>query len=237
MSNSKEININLFKPHTGHAKANAKMIIIMILIWAIAVFGFQFLLLGLQKPVPEENYVKFETLWPNISSGKSKTAQSRDFSKILLSVLGKNIALSAKDKTILQETLSNTVYGLMSAKDRSIFKDIDKNREKAAKLTVKALGLKSEGFDKLMIELLPVSLVSVKSAKISSANKQALPDLMSFYLIHNRSILTDAKFLGFPFHYFYTSQLLLIIFVVLCLIYCILTDRIHEKYGFVEKND
>ncbi|MFC1670672.1 DUF4212 domain-containing protein, partial [Spirochaetota bacterium] len=57
------------------------------------------------------------------------------------------------------------------------------------------------------------------------------------YLIHNRNVLTDIKFLGFPFHYFYTSQLLLIMFVLICLVYCIATDRIHRKYGFIEEKE
>ena len=56
-------------------------------------------------------------------------------------------------------------------------------------------------------------------------------ETMGLYLIHNRSVLTDTKFLGFPFHYFYTAVFLLILFVGLCWLYCIRTDMFHKKYG------
>jgi putative solute:sodium symporter small subunit len=48
---------------------------------------------------------------------------------------------------------------------------------------------------------------------------KALPDMMSYYLTHNQSFLTDTPFLGFPFHYFYTAVFLLVLFVVLCIVY------------------
>ena len=141
-------------------------------------------------------------------------------------------------KKVLNETVSSVIYDLLPAGNRALLAgDFKKNRERAVKESIAALGLKSSGFDQLMIELLPSSLVGAKSGKLSKGNIKAIPGIMKLYLIHNRNALTDAKFLGFPFHYFYTSQLLLIMFVLICLVYCIVTDRIHSKYGFIEDNE
>ena len=86
-----------------------------------------------------------------------------------------------------------------------------------------------------MANLLPTSLVPVKLDELSSDNKTALPGIMKLYLIHNQCSLTNFKFMGFPFHYWYTAQFLLIMFVLLCLIYDVITDRENKKYGFVEE--
>ena len=86
-----------------------------------------------------------------------------------------------------------------------------------------------------MKDLLPSSLVKVESSALSDESKQALPEIMELYLIHNQSFLTDFKFLGFPFHYWYTAQFLLILFVLLCLYYAVSIDRMNEEYEFVEE--
>ena len=71
-------------------------------------------------------------------------------------------------------------------------------------------------------------------ATFSAENKASIPDIMSKYLIHNQSFLTDFKFLGFPFHYFYTSIFLLILFIGLCLLYCIRIDKRNIILGIEE---
>ncbi|RKX20065.1 MAG: hypothetical protein DRP35_06675 [Candidatus Zixiibacteriota bacterium] len=43
------------------------------------------------------------------------------------------------------------------------------------------------------------------------------------------------RFLGFPFHYFYTAVFLLVLFVGLCWIFCFQTDRIYKKLGIEER--
>ena len=62
-------------------------------------------------------------------------------------------------------------------------------------------------------------------------SRDVVAEAMGLYLIHNRSVLTDLKFLGFPFHYFYTAVFLLILFVGLCWLYCVRTDLFNKKYG------
>jgi putative solute:sodium symporter small subunit len=68
----------------------------------------------------------------------------------------------------------------------------------------------------------------------SIENRQIFEEAMGLYLIHNRSVLTDTVFLGFPFHYFYTAVFLLVLFVGLCWLFCIRTDMFHKKYGIEE---
>lgn len=70
--------------------------------------------------------------------------------------------------------------------------------------------------------------------ELTEAEVTAIPVIMKTYLIHNRSILTDTKFLGFPFHYFYTAEFLLILFVLLCVIYVYRIQRLQKKFNIVE---
>jgi putative solute:sodium symporter small subunit len=79
-----------------------------------------------------------------------------------------------------------------------------------------------------------IAALEVKSSLMGSfdANSRKIfEEAMELYLIHNRSVLTDTIFLGFPFHYFYTAVFLLILFVGLCWLYCVRTDMFNKKYG------
>ena len=85
-----------------------------------------------------------------------------------------------------------------------------------------------------MKDLLPNSLVKVQNPTLSTEVKESLPKIMELYLVHNQSFLTDFRFLGFPFHYWYTAQFLLILFVVLCLIYAVSIDKINTNHAVPE---
>ncbi len=236
MPESQEYNVNFFKPVTKHTRANMWLVIIMVLVWAVGVFGFQFLLIALNEPTPEKSYTQFEKAWPVvIAKQDTNVVTKQSLSRVYLSVLGKNIAVKPVHKKVLKEALSSTVLGLMAEKD-SVYKEaLVNNPEEAVNLAKAAIGLKADGFDKLMADLLPTSLITVESKELSDANKAAIPGIMKLYLIHNQSALTDFKFLGFPFHYWYTAQFLLIMFVLLCLLYAYITDKENKKYGFVEE--
>lgn len=237
MSNSNDYDVNFFKPITEHARANAKLITIMFLIWAFAVFGFQFMLIIFNKPTPEKNYVQFQKDWPAIIETTSTVEMNQEFSRTLLSVLGKNIVLKANDKITLQNALHWSVYNLLDEEAKVNFlNDLKNNKEKAIETTIQAIGLKDTGFDMLRRDLLPSSLISNGNGTISNEELNAIPGIMELYLVHNRSFLTDTIFMGFPFHYWYTAQFLLIMFVILCLIYAKITDKQNEKHNFVEKD-
>ncbi len=192
-----------------------------IIIWFVGVFGFQFLLIATNKPTPEDTLVTFNKVWPQIESGEATLIQQQEFSKTLLMVLGKNIALSETDRTVLKESLSLTAANLtlgLTLEPQTV---------------ANALNLKDTGFDKLMVELLPHSLIQTES----TAHSADLPAIMAKYCIHPRGPLTEFTFLGFPFHYWYTAQFLLALFVLLCLLYALRIEHLYKKYGFVEEHD
>ena len=66
MTDHEKYNVNFFKPLTDHARANKKIIITLAVIWAVAVFGFQILLILLNQPTPEKNFTTFESIWPAV---------------------------------------------------------------------------------------------------------------------------------------------------------------------------
>jgi putative solute:sodium symporter small subunit len=109
------------------------------------------------------------------------------------------------------------------------------SNDDAIEVAVASIGLKSEGFDKIMKDLLPTSLIRVEDPSLNAELKESLPEIMKLYLTHNQSFLTDFKFFGFPFHYWYTAQFLLILFVVLCLIYAVMIEKINKRHEIVEE--
>ncbi len=44
------------------------------------------------------------------------------------------------------------------------------------------------------------------------------------------SVLTETSFLGFPFHYWFSGQFLIIWFILLCFVFNLRIDRLTEKY-------
>jgi putative solute:sodium symporter small subunit len=133
-------------------------------------------------------------------------------------VLGKNVSLRESDKPVLRSVLSAVVYSLG-------VKNVDPQAAAAA------IGLGTDGFEPLLVSILKSSLVAVTSEIISEEHKKALPGIMDLYLVHNRSVLTDTRFLGFPFHYWYSAQFLLILFVGLCWLFCYMTDVSNRRFS------
>ncbi|MCK7511612.1 MAG: DUF4212 domain-containing protein [Desulfobacterales bacterium] len=90
------------------------------------------------------------------------------------------------------------------------------------------------GTTSLEAPILAASLKKDFPASLTEPSFNRLPELMKLYLTHNQSVLTDTKFIGFPFHYFYTAIFLLVLFVVLCIVYNILIEWRLNKEGIVE---
>ena len=231
MTDQEKYKVNFFKPLTDHARANKKIIIILATIWAVGVFGFQILLMMLNQPTPEKNYTRFEAIWHAVVENADTNIETKqEFSKILLSVLGKNIAVKDDHKAVLKKTLSLTVYSMLSDSVKPGFAE-----EPDVSLAKETIGLTTTVFDKIMGDLLPSSLIKVETNTLCDGCKNSLPKIMKLYLVHNQNALTDFQFMGFPFHYWYTAQFLLIMFVVLCLIYAKTVDRMNKKYDFIEE--
>jgi putative solute:sodium symporter small subunit len=234
MTNYEQYEVNFFRPLSEHGKSNTKLISVLAIIWAVAVFGFHFLLIFISTPTPEQTLSEFNSVWPQVVEDNSATIEMKQvFSKSILMVLGKNIAVNENHKAVLKEFLSWTVYSMQADSLKPLY-EAESNDEKI-KVAAASIGLRAEGFDKIMKDLLPTSLVKVGNSSLSTESKKALPEIMNLYLVHNQSFLTDFRFLGFPFHYWYTAQFLLILFVVLCLIYAVLIEKLNVKHNFIEE--
>lgn len=246
---SDEYHISFFKPTTPQATANRNMVLWLVLIWFFAIFGFHTLLWIIEKPTPEPAYTAFQNVWDEVKSQKADQTQLQKFGQSTLSVLGK-VAITPADRAILDNALSNTVYQLSDeaaktglvekVKDFEALKngieDIsDQDYIKSKKAISAELSplLKLSALD-IRSKILPLELTSGNMDNLTAETKENLPGIMKKYLVHNQSFLTDFKFLGFPFHYFYTAVFLLILFVGLCWLYCVKTDSLNAKLNVID---
>ena len=250
-TNDNEYHFNLFKPTTEHGRRNRNIIVTMILIWAVAVFGFQLLLVILQKPTPEKTYITFESVWDKVKSGNASVTENQDYIKALIAVYGKSSVKKDK-KEILRHGITTAAYGMVSDSEKVVLsgyiltlRDARENLTSATddayiqlqttlsetKNAINEMLDARIGIEPTSVEatLLPYCL-NEQGKGLTSADMEILPQVMKLYLIHNQSVLTDTKFLGFPFHYFYTAELLLILFVLLCLIYSYRIEALDKKY-------
>ncbi|PLX12731.1 MAG: hypothetical protein C0597_12640 [Marinilabiliales bacterium] len=248
-SNQNDYHISFFRPTTVQAKWNRNLAIKLILIWAVAVFGFHFLLKAIEKPTPEAAYLNYKEVWGNVMMDNASTAELQSFAHSSLSVLGK-VFVSSEEKAVLSNALSWTTFQLAdSAQKELIFEQVVEfeklkseitsisdpdyigAKNKISQLVSPILGLENNDPRKNIVS---ISLVSSDLKEFNAENKDAFPAIMTKYLIHNQSFLTDFKFLGFPFHYFYSAVFLLILFVFLCWIYCVRVDAMNLKLDIEE---
>ncbi len=256
MEQTDQYNFSIFKPRNLHGKKNRNIILTILAIWATAVFGFQFLLRAIEKPTPEKALTMFESVWPAVHSGMQGESELETLLHSIILVKGKNI-VKPEDQKVLSDAINTIFYIVVpdSIKTRIIMQTSGLNelkkrlsglrdqeyldvgariREEAGSLrkTVASfVGLK-EGSNEAVI--LVSSLQATYNESLSDDVINRLPGIMKLYLIHNQSWLTDKKFLGFPFHYFYTAVFLLILFIALCIIYNKMIEAKLEKDGIVE---
>ncbi len=157
------------------------------------------------------------------------------------------MSIQASDRIILDKAVSSIVYKLVPAQSKESFfnqvSEFNKIKDEITslsdeeyvalkvKITEESASLLNLNTYSLEAKLIPFELIAESMKSYDNKNNELLEAVMSKYLIHNQSFLTDFKFLGFPFHYFYTSVFLLILFVGLCWFYCYRTDKIHEQLG------
>lgn len=255
-TSSNNYDFNLFKPVSQYGRKNRNLILILGTIWFVAIFGFQMLLLIFQKPTPEKSLITFESVWNNVKSGKATEQEKKDFVNSLISVAGKS-SVKASDKGVLVNSLSWSVYSMISDSDKVILsgqiKELAVVREKLARANeTEYPGLKS---DLQRIKATINSIANEKTGVDPTNNKEAilpynlsqdyndptpiemdaLLKVMKLYLTHNQSFLTDTKILGFPFHYFYTAEFLLMLFVGLSLFYSIRITQLQKKFSIKEE--
>lgn len=239
-----DYHISFFKPTTESARHNRNMVVQLVLIWAVAIFGFQILLKILEKPVPEPAFKLFETSWQSIEAGSPSRADYQGAGQAILSVLGK-IAIQADDQALLEKNLSSLAFHLSGQRDElkaaladfearaAIITDISDEVYVAKKNALIPVLAELFALDELdaRSKIAPLVVKSELMESFEDSGRDQIMGTMGLYLIHNRSKLTDTKFLGFPFHYFYTAVFLLILFVGLCWLYCVRTDMFNRKYG------
>jgi putative solute:sodium symporter small subunit len=248
-SNQNDYHISFFKPTTAQAKWNRNLAIKLILIWAVAVFGFHFLLRAIEKPTPEEAYVQYEKVWENISKENASIEEMQKFAHSSLSVLGK-VFIKTEQKNALQNAVSWSAFQLAdSAQKIMLIDEVVKfetlkseinsisdpeyiaTKRSLSELASSILGLAQND---VRTKLISLELASSDMKVFKAESKELIPSIMSTYLIHNQSFLTDFKFLGFPFHYFYSAVFLLILFVFLCWLYCVRVDKMHLELDIDE---
>jgi putative solute:sodium symporter small subunit len=255
-TSNKDYNFNLFNPGSQYGRKNRNLIIILVALWFVAIFGFQILLLLFEKPTPEKTLITFETAWDNVKGGNATEQEKKDFINSLVTVNGKS-SVKPADRIILDNVLTRAVYEMVSDSEKVILsgniKDLVETREKLTvasdaeytilksdliriKATINSIVNEKTGIDPTNNKeaIIPYSL-NAENKELSSDEIKALPQIMKLYLTHNQSFLTDMKILGFPFHYFYTAEFLLILFVGICLFYSIRTTQLQKRFSIKEE--
>jgi putative solute:sodium symporter small subunit len=246
---SNDYHISFFKPTTPQAVANRNIIVWLILIWFVAIFGFHILLRVIEKPVPEPAYNSFIKVWDKVQKGNASYAEIQEFGKSTLMVFGKS-SITAEERNVLKESVSWSLLNLTTDSLRSnlissiqnfekiqgeITNIAEPNYVKAKKeLNVTLCPMLDLDKQDVRTTILPLALTSTNIENLTDDTKSVVPGIMEKYLIHNRSVLTDTRFLGFPFHYFYSAVFLLILFVGLCWIYCVKTDKLNSKFNIAD---
>jgi putative solute:sodium symporter small subunit len=246
-----EYRISFFKPTTLPAKTNRNLIVKLFISWAVAIFGFQILLRVIEKPIPEDALITFSSAWENIESGSATYVDYQDIAQSMIQVMGK-ITIKPDDYGALKD---GTGWALSKVYPEDDLSDLQQDVQHLNLLKEQITSLQDEeylatkeliiskaapalgiGEGTLLAQLLAIGLDD-QLQLLAEENRKKIPEIMSLYLTHNRSVLTDTVFLGFPFHYFYTAVLLLVFFIGLCWIYCYRTDKLHAKLNFLEKID
>ncbi len=228
MDVSNKYDINFFTPHTPFLKEATKLIWIGLTVWFLATYGFQTLLRIIEKPTPEAGYLVYEKVYPKLMQGNATPEELVSMSNVYLSLIGKAVAL--QNNAPLKNAFTGTLVALLPADQQAqlmkVASEAATNKKVDTAFIAKALGIDT---NEAMKAALPYALAPVDASKNVMVSPE-IPAIMDKYLIHNQSVLTDTIVLGFPFHYLYTALFLLILFVLICLVYCKAVDSLMKKY-------
>jgi putative solute:sodium symporter small subunit len=253
---SNEYKFSLFNPVSPYGRKNRNLILTILITWFVAVFGFQLLLLLFQKPTPEKSLITFESVWENVKTGKATEQEKKDFVNSLVAVAGKS-TLKPANKIVLDNALTWSVFSMVSDSEKVILsgqiRELLTIKEKLPEATdaeyvlmqsdlkriktiINSIANEKTGIDPTnnKAAILPYNL-NAENKELSAEDREALPKIMKLYLTHNQSFLTDMKIFRFPFHYFYTAEFLLILFVSMCLFYSIRITHLQKKFSIKEE--
>jgi len=245
-TNNQEYRISFFKPSNPQTTANRNMVLWLLLIWALAVFGFHVVLKLIEEPTPEPALISYQDVSSNVYQGSASLNEMQTFASVPLQVLSK-VFIAPDERKELQDALNWAMFQIANEKQTEDLKaeiaefkaveekttDILANDYQTAKLELMAVAAPVLGLSDrdVRTKILPLELNTEYPQKMTVEKITQLESVLNKYLIHNESVLTNIKVLGFPFHYFYSAVFLLIFFVFLCWIYCVRTDALNKKYG------
>lgn len=229
-----DYHVNLICPKTLYTKNHARLVIYTLIVWAIAVFGFQILLKIFEKPTKELSYQQFENVWPKVVSGSYSNDDIKVFLNSSLNIYGR--ALSANEKESIQEVITWSISNILPQNSKEEIDHLIEGK-RYKEISNQLSSFISFPDEKVKSNLLPYALIRTGNVEnLLNKNIQIIPVIMKKYLIHRRSFLTDSNFLGFPFHYWYTAEFLLILFVFLCWFYCYKLKKINKHHNYQESN-
>ncbi|MBI9062979.1 MAG: DUF4212 domain-containing protein [Marinilabiliaceae bacterium] len=249
MNQEENYHISFFRPTTNRALTNRNMVLWLIGIWAVAIFGFHFLMRVIEKPTPEPQLTAFNAVWSSVKTNQANPDEVKQFALSALHVAGKvfikpdyraaldngftwatfQLADSAQRAALSKALLH---FEKISAEAKTINDDDYLNaKQELGALIQPLLGLQP---GHVLTKIAPLELQSSDIDQFTEANKALVETCMPLYSIHNQSVLTDTRFLGFPFHYFYTAVFLLLLFIGLCWVYCYKVDQYNKKMGIAE---
>ncbi len=228
MENSSQYDINFFTPHTPFLKEATRLVTIGMVIWFVAVYGFHILLRVIETPTPEKDFLTYEKIYPKLQQGTATLEEQKDMAVIYLSLIGKSVALQKNEA--LKNAFTATVYSILPDSKKEAFVlttgKLATDKKIDLEYVIKMLGIENDLSRKAVVPYALEPLAGGVKGMISPE----IPAIMSKYLIHNQSVLTDTLFLGFPFHYFYSAVFLLALFVMICLVYCKAIDKVMKKH-------
>ncbi len=241
-----QYHFSFFKPSTESARHNRNMVLQLILIWVVAIFGFQIILKLIEKPTPEAAYLLYEQSWPAIEARNPDITDLQNSAQAALSVLGK-VHIQEAHRSALDNAVSWFAWQIADSSQqlelRAALGDFEEAAASIEVVTDQDYVDKKEILIPILVNLYGLAPTDVRGKiaplevhsdlleSFDDENRKVFMEAMDLYLVHNQSVLTDTKFLGFPFHYFYTAVFLLILFVGLCWLYCIRTDMFNKQYG------
>lgn len=229
MSESANYDINFFTPRTPFLKENIRIIVVCLLIWAVFTFGFQIVMRVIEEPTPQPAYTTFEAVYPKLQDGAASLDEKRAIAQVYLALISKTGPRVQND--VLKTAFTAATYQILPPDQREAFQQIASRPGPARDVDLShietALGI--EG-DAVLEALLPFALAPITGDAAEMTHPE-IPPLMEKYLIHYRSALTDARFLGFPLPYFYSAVFLLVLFNLICLVYCYIIDGVMKKHG------
>ena len=228
MEDSAKYDINFFKPHTPFLKDATRLIWIGMTIWFFATYGFHILLKVIEEPTPEVGYTVYEKVYPKLDQGEATQEELVRIGNVYLALIGKDVALRNNDA--LKKAFTSTAHALLpdGQKEKLLATANEAATDKSVDTSFisKALGIDDNAS---MTAAVPYALTAVTAESLAMTSPE-IPTIMDRYLIHNQSVLTDTRVLGFPFHYLYSALFLLALFVIICLVYCKAIDKVMKKY-------